>query len=193
MSTAAARSRYTPEEYLALERQTESKNEYIDGQIHAMSGATLPHNLVAGNIYTRLNIQIWDRPCRAFMGDMRVCVSPTGLYTYPDVTVVCGEPQLLDDHFDTLLNPTVIVEVLSPSTEAYDRGDKFAHYRRLASLQEYVLVAQNRVHVERYARQGKEWLLTEFNQLDDVLRLASIDCEVALRDVYAKVPFLNTE
>ncbi|MDZ7621730.1 MAG: Uma2 family endonuclease, partial [Candidatus Competibacteraceae bacterium] len=128
-----------------------------------------------------------NRPCLAYVNDMRVKVSATGLYTYPDVAALCGEPQFEDEQMDTLLNPSVIIEILSPSTEAYDRGDKFAHYRRLPSLMEYVLIAQDKVRVEHYIRQGSSWVLTERNSLDETLYLASIQCEIALRDIYAKV------
>ena len=189
MSSAAVKTRVTPEQYLALERKAAFKSEYLNGQIIAMAGASRPHNLVAGNLHAEIRAQLRDRPCESYVGDMRVYIPPTGLYTYPDVVAVCGEPQFQDGELDTLLNPTVIVEVLSPSTEAYDRGLKFAHYRRLASLREYVLVAQDRVLVERYTRRGDEWLLTEWSRPDDILRLASIDCDVALREIYAKVPF----
>ena len=119
---------------------------------------------------------------------MRFLIARTGLYTYPDVVVVCGERQLQKDEVDTLLNPTVLFEVLSPTTEAYDRGKKSAHYRRLESLREYVLVAQDEIHVERYTCQGDEWLLTELSDIEDDLRLPSIDCTVALR-IYARVEF----
>ena len=123
------------------------------------------------------------------MSDIRVCVARTGLYTYPDVAAVCGKSSWQDDEVDTLLNPTMIVEVLSPTTESYDRGKKFGHYRRLESLREYVLVAQDEVRVERYTRQGDDWVLTELNRLEDTLRLTSIGCEVSLREIYAKVDF----
>ena len=127
------------------------------------------------------------------MSDVRVFVGRTGLYTYPDVVAVCGERQFLDAEVDTLLNPTLIGEILSPSTESYDRGKKFGHYRQLASLQEYVLVSQDQVLVERFTRQGDEWLLTEFNSLDDTLRLASIGCEIPLREIYARISFPEVE
>ena len=120
---------------------------------------------------------------------MRVKISSTGRYTYPDVVVVCDEPQFEDSHFDTLLNPTVLIEVLSPSTAAYDRGDKFAAYQKLDSLCEYVLISQDRVCVEHYLRQDQEWDLTEFRSLNDVFHLVSIDCELALQAIYAKVQF----
>jgi Uma2 family endonuclease len=181
---------YTPEQYLALERKAEYKSEYINGQIYAMPGASREHNLIAGNIFGELRALLRGKPCEAYVSDMRVKVSPTGMYTYPDVIAVCDGPRFEDEHGDTLLNPTVIVEVLSPSTEAYDRGEKFAHYRRLDSLSDYVLVSQDKARVEHYARHGNEgsqWVLTEVSGLDGVLRLASIGCEVALRDVYDKV------
>jgi Uma2 family endonuclease len=187
MSSAALKTRYTPEQYLTLERKAPFKSEYHDGCIHAMSGASREHNLAAGNIFREISTQFKDRPCEVYVSDMRVRVNPTGLYTYPDVVAVCGEPQFEDSELDTLLNPTLIVEVLSPSTEAYDRGEKFADYRRLASLKEYVLVSQDRVRVERYVRQGDEWLLTELSRLEDSLRLASIRCDVALSEIYRKI------
>jgi Uma2 family endonuclease len=124
---------------------------------------------------------------------MRVKVSDTGLYTYPDVVAVCGEPRFEDAEVDTLLNPQVLVEVLSPKTEAYDRGDKFAHYRRVESLQEYVMIAQDRVRVEHYLRQGEQWLFTELSSLDDVLRLRSIDCELPVSAVYSKLGLPSAE
>ena len=120
---------------------------------------------------------------------MRVLVSRSGLYTYPDLIVVCGEPRFLDNESDTLLNPTVIVEVLSPTTESYDRGKKFSHYRRLESLKEYVLVAQDEVLVERYSRQGDIWQLSDWTSMDETLSLASIDCHVPLREIYARIEF----
>jgi Uma2 family endonuclease len=193
MSSAATQSDLTPEEYLALERKATTKSEYINGQIYAMSGASREHNLITMNISNRLYIQFIDRACEVYASDMRVKVSPTGAYTYPDVVVVCDEPRFEDTSFDSLLNPTVLVEVLSPSTEAYDRGEKFAHYRQLGSLQEYVLVSQNCVRVEHYLRQGEQWLLTELSALDERLPLASIDCELSLREIYSKVKFASDE
>lgn len=191
--SVAVQSHFTPEEYLALERKATTKSEYLNGQIYAMSGASREHNLITTNISTRLNVQLGEQPCEVYANDMRVKVSPTGLYTYPDVVVVCDEPRLEDTYFDTLENPTVLVETLSPSTEAYDRGEKSAHYRQLESLQEYILVAQDRVRVEHYLRQGEQWVLTDFGDFDDVLHLTSISCEVSLREIYAKVKFSANE
>jgi len=193
MSSRAVQPHYTPEEYLALERKATSKSEYLNGQIFAMVGASRAHNLIASNVSREISLQLKGRPCEVYVSDMRVRVSQTGLYTYPDLVVVCGEPQFDDAERDTLLNPTVIIEVLSPSTEAYDRGEKFAHYRRLESLQEYVLIAQDRVRVEQFVRQGDRWMLSEMSDRNDMLHLASIGCDVALREIYDKVEFSNSE
>ena len=189
MATAARITRYTPEQYLAMERKSDFKSEYDGGFITAMSGASTEHNLITGNLHGEIRSQLKGRPCMVFMSDMRLCVSRTGLYTYPDVMAACGERQYLDAEVDTLLNPTMIVEVLSTTTESYDRGRKFGHYRQLASLKEYVMVAQDEVKVERYTRRGDDWVLSVFTSLDDKLRLTSIDCEAPLREIYDKVEF----
>lgn len=186
------KTRYTSEQYLALERAAEYKSELVNGEIYAMSGASLKHNLVAGNLFGELRDQLKGKPCLSFTGDMRVMVDLTGMYTYPDVTVVCGEPRFEDSSVDTLSNPTLIIEVLSPSTEAYDRGDKFAHYRKLNSLREYMLVSQDKPRIEHYLRQTdnpNQWLLTEISGLDGALSLPSISCAVAMQDVYDRVVF----
>lgn len=148
-----AQPRYTPEEYLALERKAEHKSEYVNGRIYAMAGASHWHNLIVGNTFGELRARIRSRGCTTYVNDMRVKVSSTGLYTYPDVMALCDAPRFEDSHADTLLNPSAIIEVLSDSTERYDRGEKFGHYRRLETLREYVLVSQNRVQVERFVRQ----------------------------------------
>jgi Uma2 family endonuclease len=189
MASAAKILRYTPAQYLDLERKADFKSEYCNGFIVAMAGATKEHNQISGNIFRRIGNQFEDRSCTVYISDMRVFIDATGLYTYPDVAAVCGEAQFLDDVVDTLLNPTVIVEVLSHTTESYDRGRKFNHYRQLPSLQEYVLVAQDEVLVDHFTRQGDQWLLTMFRSLDDVLTLVSIDCAISLREIYAKVQF----
>ena len=187
MSSAAVQSHLTPAEYLASERKATTKSEYFAGQIYAMSGASRAHNLIVANLISAFHAQFSERACEVYANDMRVKVESTGLYTYPDVLVVCDEPRFEDAGLDTLLNPTVLVEVLSPSTEAYDRGEKFSHYRHLESLQEYVLVAQNRIRVEHYRRQGEKWLLTEFDDLVDIISLPSIACELSTLAIYAKV------
>ena len=189
METTAAQAIFTPEEYLARERKALTKSEYRDGRMHAMPGASRKHNLITANTLVELHIQLRNRICEVYPSDMRVKVSSAGLYTYPDVIVVCDEPRFEDSHFDTLLNPTVLIEVLSPSTAAYDRGEKFASYQKLDSLREYVLVSQDRVRVEHYLRQEQMWNLAEFHALSDVFRLVSIGCELSLQAIYAKVQF----
>jgi Uma2 family endonuclease len=181
----------TPEEYLEIERQAEYKSEYWQGEMFAMSGAAEPHNLLVPNITVQIHPQLRGRDCRIYSNDMRVSVSATGLYTYPDIVVVCGAPQLLDARRDTLLNPALIVEVLSPSTEAYDRGRKFEHYQSIDSLQQYLLVASERVHADLFTRQsGGQWLLTSTSNVEDTVRLESIGCSIALRESYDGVEFL---
>jgi Uma2 family endonuclease len=180
----------TPEEYLALERKAEYKNEYVDGEIVAMTGASRKHNLIVINLAREISQQLKDRPCETYSGDMRVRIPSTRLYTYPDVVVVCDEPQFEDDYVDTLLNPTVIIEVLSESTELYDRGKKFGFYRTLESLIEYLLVAQDEHRVEQFVRQSDErWLLSDYRSPEDTIEIASIQCSLELREVYDKVSF----
>ena len=187
MATAALTC-YTPEEYLALERLAEFKSEYIDGRIVAMTGASKPHIMIAGNIYMGLRGRFRGGPCNAYMSDMRVRIGDGQRYTYPDVVAACGE-RFADGTLDTLVNPALIVEVLSPGTERYDRGEKFLHYRLIESLQEYVLVAQDRVLVERFVRHGEFWTLSAFSDLDATLELASVGCTLALREIYENVEF----
>ena len=193
MSSAAVQSHLTPQEYLALERKATIKSEYLGGQMYAMSGASRAHNLICLNIGGEIRSQLKERACEVYTNDMRVKVSAAGLYTYPDVLVVCDEPSLEDDSFDTLLNPTALFEVLSPSTEAYDRGAKFGYNRRLDSMQEYTLVSQDFMRVEHYLRHNEQWILTEFGSPDDVVQLTSINCELPLREIYAKVDFPPNE
>jgi Uma2 family endonuclease len=180
---------YTPEEYLALERAAEYRSEYLDGEIFAMAGASQAHNLIAGNIFWHLKSQFRGRPCQAYMSDMRVRVTPNRMYTYPDVVAVCGPQEFADDQVDTLLNPTAVFEVLSPSTEAYDRGEKFARYWRLASLTDYVLVAQDQMRVEHYTRQDDGWFVTAAGSLDEIVRLDAINATLTLRAIYEDVEF----
>jgi Uma2 family endonuclease len=180
--------RFTPEIYLALERLADHKSEYLNGEIFAMAGASEPHNLIVTNVVSELRTQLKGRACKVYPSDMRVKVGETGLYTYPDVVALCGRAEFEDNERDTLVNPAVIIEVLSPSTEAYDRGKKFEHYRRLRSLAEYVLISQERHRIEYYQRQANDqWLLTEINGLESRLHLSAIDCDLALAEVYDKV------
>lgn len=189
MATTAAPTHLTPETYLELERKAITKNEYVNGEIIAMAGASFAHNFITLDTATHLNNQLMDGECQAATGDLRVKVPRTESYFYPDIVVVCGEPQAEDNIFDTLLNPTLIVEVLSASTETYDRDEKFTHYRQIDTLQEYILISQDRVAVVQYCRQEPEWMATKFRTLEDVMPLISIGCELPLRHIYRRVKF----
>ena len=188
MSSLAAETMLTPEAYIALERKATLKSEYINGAILARSGASNAHNLITGDIATELNIQLRNRECKVITSDMRVKTERTSAYFYPDVVVFWGEPRFEDNVFDTLLNPILVIEVLSPSTEAYDRGEKFARYQEIASLREYILVSQDRVRVEHHRLLKTQWVQTAFEGSEDVLPLVSIGCELRLRDMYRRVP-----
>lgn len=189
MTSVAIQTQLTPEEYLTRERKAITKSEYVSGKIIAMAGASFTHNIITTNLSTVLNNQLMDGDCMVMTSDMRVKASATSSYFYPDVVIVCDKPRFEDDTFDILLNPIVILEVLSPSTEDYDRIDKFSHYQRLASLKEYILVSQDEVYVEHYKRHGTLWKPTEFRSLENVLSLTSIVCELSLRDIYRRIDF----
>ena len=178
---------YTATEYLALERAAEHRSEFVDGRILTKSGGSLAHNYLVGNVLVGMRTQLRDRSCNILCNAMRVKVSETGMYAYPDVVALCEPPQLEDAYDDTLLNPAVIIEVLSDSTEKYDRGEKFAHYRRLESLREYILIAQDKIRVEQYVRHGEHWMLSEISDPEDILRIETLGCEIALRDIYDRV------
>ncbi len=184
----------TPEAYLASERAGEQKHEYYQGEVFAMGGASFEHVSIVSNLVASLGNQLLGRPGRVFSSDLRVNVSRTGLYTYPDVGVVCDQPQFDDEQDDTLLNPGVIIEVLSPSTEGYDRGKKFAQYRNVECLAEYLLVAQDQPRIELYVRQANnDWLLHEATKLEETIRLPSIECDLKLSDVYANVELSESQ
>jgi len=192
MSTLAAQTYLTPAEYIDVERKAVTKSEYLSGQIIAMSGASNAHNIITMNTAYQLYNQLVDEDCLVYASDMRVRVHALVSYFYPDITVVCGEPRFEDDVFDTLLNPTVVIEVLSPSTAAYDRREKFTRYQQITSLKEYILISQNRIHLEHHLRQDKQenqWSATEFQKLEDVVSVTSIECELLLGHVYRRVTF----
>jgi Uma2 family endonuclease len=179
---------YSVAEYLAIERAGPLKHEYYRGEIFALAGSSEAHNLILTNILTSLNLQLRRRPCKVYPSDMRLKIPKTGLYTYPDVSVVCGTPIFDDSKQDTLLNPLIVVEILSPSTERYDRGKKFQNYRTVATLQEYLLVSQDDYHIEHYINQNDgNWLLASYDGRDASLQLKAIDCTLLLDDVYNKV------
>jgi len=181
-------TRYTPEQYLEMERAAETKSEYYHGEIFAMAGASEDHITIVFNIGRAIGNQILDRPCRGYASEMKVQVGAA--YYYPDFVAVCGDRDFLDKRKDALMNPNVIIEVLSPSTEAYDRGLKWLEYRRTASLREYVLIAQDAMRVELYVRQdGDHWLLSILADPDAILSLESIGCAIPLRDIYRNIDF----
>lgn len=175
-------------EYLTFERDSQIRHEYLDGQVYDMTGASRAHNLICTNIVAALHPQLLQTPCEIYQSDMRVKVAT--LYAYPDVTVACQSPQFADDSFDTLLNPVLLIEVLSPSTEGFDRGAKFQHYREIDSLREYLLVSQSSPRIERYLKQSSGvWTLTDAIEIDASLELESIEALLRLQDVYNKVKF----
>jgi Uma2 family endonuclease len=175
-------------EYLAMERAAETKNEYDNGEIIPMPGASRKHNLIVANLMLNLGAQLIDRPCEVYPSEMRVRARGSRSYSYPDVSVVCGTPRFEDDYIDTLLNPTVIIEVLSASTQSYDRGRKFANYRFLNSLKDYILVDQEEFHVEQYTRQADgSWRFVEASSLAERLVIESIGCQLTLQEIYRKV------
>jgi Uma2 family endonuclease len=188
MTTARAEARLTPAQYLTRERNARVKSELLGGYLFAMSGASRFHNYLVVEILGELRDQLRGSSCDLFVNDMRVKVSETGDYLYPDVVVACGEVEFEDTELDTLLTPTVIIEVLSPSTEAHDPGAKWISYRELPTLAEYLLVAQDRPSVEHYVREREGWMLTVVTGLDAVVQLPSIDCVLHLCDLYRRVP-----
>jgi Uma2 family endonuclease len=186
--------RFTPDEYLELERAADFKSEYLDGEIFAMGGASPRHVLITTNVAGELRSPLRDQPCTVYSTDLRVQVSRDGLYAYPDVVVICGRPVYGDEHQDMATNPQVIVEVLSKSTKNYDRGEKFEQYRKMASFVEYLLIAQDRTHVEHYVRQPDgTWLLSESDDPASAIELASVRCRLAVTEIYAKVDEIGEE
>ena len=186
MQPVPAPEYYTAEEYLAIDRAAEYRSEYRNGKILAMAGGSRPHSLIGLNVAAEIRQELKERDCEVHGSDMRVRVS-AARFVYPDVSVVCGEVELDLSFRDTLLNPTVIIEVLSPSTETDDRDDKFARYRRLPSLQEYIIISQSVVLVERYLRNGDIWTLSDYRKRSDTLALESVGCSVPLSEIYRKI------
>jgi Uma2 family endonuclease len=180
----------TPEQYLEIERKAEYKSEYLNGEMFAMAGGRAPHNQIGANIIFELVRQTRQRQCIVYTSNQRVAIEATGLYTYPDAAVVCSEPRFLDKTRDTLLNPSLILEVLSPSTEAYDRGRKFAHYKKIDSLAEYLLISSEEMHADLFRRMPDgSWTVVSAEKPEDVLELPSIGCRLVMADVYEKVEF----
>jgi len=189
MSTQPTRY-LTPQQYLEIERAAEFRSEYFNGVMYNMSGGSWRHDRITGDVFRLLGQQLRGRECSVVSSSFRLQVSPDGIYTYPDITVFCGPPKFADRHTDMITDATLIVEVLSTSTENYDRGFKFEQYRRLASLSEYLLISQDRVHIEHYARQAdRSWLMRETSARDAVIVLDSIDCTLPVAEAYERVNF----
>src|ERR1044072_5920518 len=203
MSLPRAHTRYSVEEYLSSERESEERHEYLDGQIYAMAGESPEHGAICTNIGGQLYAQLRGKPCQVFSKDMKVRSGPAsklgqtrkGLYSYPDLMVVCGELKFHDEHRDVLVNPSVIIEVLSPATEAFDRGEKWARYQTwLPELSDYVLVSQTKPRIDHFHRgAGDEWVYSLVNSLEESLRLNSVGCVLQLADVYDRVACLVEE
>jgi Uma2 family endonuclease len=186
--SSSSKTFLTEEEYLAIERQAEFRSEYLAGETFAMVGASRRHNRIVTNLVVALDNQLRARPCNVYSNDMRMKVQSTGLFTYPDVVVTCGEEEFADGEHDTLLNPLVVIEVLSDSTEAYDRGKKFENYQSIESLKEDLLVSQHSLRVEHYTRQsGRNWIYREAHEAEETIVIQSIECELSLEDIYLKV------
>ena len=190
MALAQQVSQLSEAEYLRIERQAEFRSEFFKGEMFAMAGGTRAHSLIATNLLRELSSRLKSTDCVAYNTDLRVKIEATGLYTYPDVSVVCGEQRFLDEKEDVLLNPTVIIEVLSDSTEAYDRGKKFEHYRQIPTFREYLLVSQKEPRIEQFIRQPSgEWTLKEAAGLSAEIKLPSLGVVLAHSEVFAKVQF----
>ena len=180
----------TEAEYLQQERQAEFKSEYLNGEIYAMAGASRRHNQITSNLVISLGSQLLENSCGVYSSDMKVRTrtEKTNKYSYPDVVVVCGEEQFEDEKGDVLLNPLVIIEVLSESTEAYDRGLKFFHYQLIPSLHEYLLIAQDYCRVEKYLRQdNNQWVYSEYHNMQDVIEITTLQCQLKVIDIYRRV------
>ncbi|MEH2112331.1 Uma2 family endonuclease [Nostoc sp.] len=193
---------YTPEEYLELEEVADYKSQYIDGQIIPMAGGTINHNQIALNLSTELNFAFKKQNYRVFMGDVRLWILQKRTYTYPDVMILAGEPEFFNNRKDIILNPQIIVEVLSKSTKGYDspaetlceREDKFQAYRAISTFQEYLLIDQTRIHVDQFSKTGKkQWALREYDEEDEAIALVTVPFEISLQDLYNKVKFEPVE
>jgi Uma2 family endonuclease len=185
MEFAAEKKILTTEQYLELERKAEFKSELINGEMYAMAGVTRKHNRIALNVASFLNNFLQDKPCRIYFADLRVQVSKTGMFTYPDLVITCGNEIMADKRQDTLLNPKCILEILSDSTEKYDRGEKFSHYQNLESLAEYILISQNQTKAESFLRQDdNKWLYQKVEGLENELSIQSINSKIKMEEIY---------
>ncbi|RYD79743.1 MAG: Uma2 family endonuclease [Sphingobacteriales bacterium] len=178
------------EDYLEQERTASEKHEYYQGEIFAMSGASVEHNIISGNLAREIGVSLKGKGCRPYGSDMRIHIPSNTLFTYPDISIICGKPDLIDEAFDTTTNPTVIIEILSPSTRSYDMGTKFKLYRDITSLKEYILIDSENVYVEKHVRQAdNNWLLSEIKNVNEQLHIESVQINIALQDIYEGISF----
>lgn len=191
MGAIRPRKVYSLEDYFELEKSTNEKFEFWDGSVWSMSGASINHNLIVRNLNTEVDLQLRDKGCSAFPSDLRIKVPAYPPYRYPDITALCGKAVIEKiGGIDVLVNPQLIVEVLSDSTEGFDRGDKFTYYKSIESFSEYLLIAQHRPHVSQFIKHGDGfWMQLEFNDLSDVIKLKSVPCELSLKTIYRDVSF----
>lgn len=182
---------YTVDEYLAMEEVAEYKSEYFNGKIYAMSGGSGDHSVIQGNLIAAFHQRVTTKGCRVFTSDMRLLIETSTFYTYPDLMIVCGKVQYAPERTDVLLNPVLIVEVLSPSTRKHDRTEKFAFYKQIPSLQDYVLVESTRAHVEHFHRMGRRWTVEMFNGVDALLKLESLAIEIPITEFYSQVSWIE--
>ena len=189
-AVAYGKKKLTIEEYMAFEETSTEKHEYYNGEVFAMSGAKISHNIISGNLYFRLREKLSGKSCQPFNSDQRIHIPSNTLFTYPDISIVCGEPETLHNDKLNLLNPTVIVEVLSTSTKDYDRGEKFKLYRDIQSLREYILVDSQSIHIEVFRINAtNHWELEEYKSANDDLSIKAVNVVLPVADVYEGVSF----
>jgi Uma2 family endonuclease len=180
----------SPADYLSMERETLHKHEYYRGEVFAMSGASIHHNDVFSNLFGYLSSKLKGKNCKPYGSDLRIHIPLNTLYTYPDISIICGKPETTDNSFDTITNPSVIIEILSPSTKSYDRGDKFNLYRQIPTLQEYILIDSETVSVEHFVKTDvHEWMLTELKSITDTFMIKTVAIPVALEELYLDIKF----
>jgi Uma2 family endonuclease len=185
---------YSPEEYLALEEKADFRSEYIDGEIIPIAGSSINHNQITLNFSTELNFAFKKENIQVYMSDVRLWIPKRRFYTYPDVMIITGEAEFFDNRTDMITNPQVIIEVLSKSTQGYDREDKFKSYRTIDSFQEYILIDQTEIRVEQYSKtSNKKWSFSEYDAEDAVISLVSVNFEISVQDLYNKVKFEPVE
>jgi Uma2 family endonuclease len=190
MNTVAALKHYSIEDYLAMEQQAEFKSEYYAGEVYPMAGGTINHNQIIINLCIILGLAFKNRDYRVFTGDVKLHIPAADAFTYPDILVIKGKPDYYQNRRDTVFNAQLIIEVLSDSTKDYDRAGKFEIYRNLPDLQDYILISQNKIHIEHFVKQApQQWLLTEYNALTDILNITQLNETLAVVDVYDKVDF----